>query len=106
MNFIAKIHADLFFSGVYLVFEVFQDAWRTTMMGVTKTTKTIQTATNNGVECWILISRHHGTDENHRNLGCKPRIPWKTGSEMAQIGIPKESFKAILLKKALNVKRT
>ena len=30
-----------------------------------------------GVECWS--SGNHEDDENHRNPGCKPRVPQTTG---------------------------
>ena len=45
----------------------------------TKTTE-ITKATKNDEECWIRGNHaNHGNDENHGNLGCKPRIPQATG---------------------------
>ena len=38
-----------------------------------------------GVECWIRGNHgHHGNDENHRNPGCKPRVPQTTGLEIPE----------------------
>ena len=37
-----------------------------------------------GVECWIR--GNHGNDENHGNLGCKPRVPQTMASEMPDKG--------------------
>ena len=40
--------------------------------GITKTTKTAQTATNKGVDCRIAGNHgNHGNDKNHGNPGCK-----------------------------------
>ena len=40
--------------------------------GITKMTKTTQTATSKGVDCWIRGNHgKHGNDENHENPGCK-----------------------------------
>ena len=35
-----------------------------------------------GVECWI--SGNHRNNENHRNPGCKPRVPQTTGLEIPE----------------------
>ena len=54
----------------------------TKLTGITKTTKTIRTTTNKGVECWIRRKHgNHRDDENHRNPRCKIRVPPKTGLE-------------------------
>ena len=40
--------------------------------GIAKMTKTTQTATSKGVDCWIRGNHgKHGHDENHENPGCK-----------------------------------
>ena len=36
-------------------------------------TKTTQTATSKGVDCWIPTN--HGNDENHENPGYKTQVP-------------------------------
>ena len=48
----------------------------------TKMTKTVQTATSKGVDCWI--HGYHGkrvNDENHENPGCKTQVPQNLGLE-------------------------
>ena len=49
----------------------------------TKTTKTIQTATNKGLECWISGNhRNHRFDDNDGNPG------YNTGSQINGFRIP------------------
>ena len=52
------------------------------MTGIVKMTKTTQTATSKGVDCWIRgKDGKHGNDENHGNPGCKTKVPqtWDLG---------------------------
>ena len=52
-------------------------------MGTTKTTYTIQAATNKGVECWICGNHgNHEFGENHKKPGCKPQVLPKKGLEI------------------------